>query len=392
LIGKCSNQAQIAKECAKWLQEKAEVRVARNPKAFGQNLMLATGRDDGAIGIQGSSHFTSTGFGYSESDRFFMNLCVQDAPSTKAMLDWFETVWSDPGAIEEAKDLLLEQLDALVADQSPEFVYFLTLYNLFRDFLEDIDEENIIKSKTGFKDTIIWTKLYKFQRDGVLGAIDKLEKYNGCIIADSVGLGKTFEALAVIKYYELRNDRVLVLCPKKLRDNWTVYTVNDTRNLLAADRFNYDVLNHTDLTRLQGRSGEINLETLNWGNYDLIVIDESHNFRNSSSSGEGLTRYSRLMDEIIRSGVKTKVLMLSATPVNNRMNDLKNQVAFITEGIDSAYPLHWPAELPRCKTRGRSPFKVSLSRAVADLQDSLRLFGADTEMPVRQSSSRRTSH
>lgn len=331
------NQMQIAKECSKWLAEKAEVRTARSPQSFGQNLMLAKGADANAVAIQGSSTFTSTGLGYSESNRFHMNMCAKDAPSTSAMLDWFEGIWHDPQATEDAKGLLLKQLERLSADQSPEFVYFLTLYNLFKDFLEDIDEENIIKSKTGFKDTIVWNKLYKFQRDGVLGAIDKLEKYNGCIIADSVGLGKTFEALAVIKYYELRNDRVLVLCPKKLRDNWTVYTVNDKRNLLAADRFNYDVLNHTDLTRLQGRSGEINLETLNWGNYDLVVIDESHNFRNSSSAKEGLTRYSRLMDEIIRSGVKTKVLMLSATPVNNRMNDLKNQVAFITEGIDSAY-------------------------------------------------------
>lgn len=331
------DQNRIAKECAKWLADKADIKVAKNPSAFGQNLMLAQDKDGGAIGIQGSSTFTSTGFGYSESNRFHMNMCAKDAPSTQAMLEWFETIWNDPAAVEDAKSLLLERLDRLVTDQTPEFIYFLTLYNIFKDFLEDIDEESIIKSKTGFKDTTVWNKLYKFQRDGVLGAIDKLEKYNGCIIADSVGLGKTFEALAIIKYYELRNDRVLVLCPKKLRDNWTVYTVNDKRNLLATDRFNYDVLNHTDLTRLQGRSGEINLETLNWGNYDLVVIDESHNFRNSSSAKEGLTRYSRLMDEIIRSGVKTKVLMLSATPVNNRMNDLKNQVAFITEGIDSAY-------------------------------------------------------
>jgi len=231
----------------------------------------------------------------------------------------------------------LEKLDFIATDQPANFVYFLTLYNIFKDFLNDIDEENIIRSKTGFKDTIVWNKLYKFQKDGVLGAIDKLEKHNGCIIADSVGLGKTFEALAIIKYYELRNDRVLVLCPKKLRDNWTVFTINDKRNLLASDRFNYDVLNHTDLSRIKGYSGEINLETLNWSNYDLIVIDESHNFRNNPNKAEGKTRYERLLDDIIRSGVRTKVLMLSATPVNNRMNDLKNQVAFITEGRDDAF-------------------------------------------------------
>lgn len=211
------------------------------------------------------------------------------------------------------------------------------MYNIFRDYLDELTEENIVKSKTGFKETIVWNKLYKFQKDGVLGAIDKLEKYNGCIIADSVGLGKTFSALAVIKYYELRNDRVLVLCPKKLRDNWLIYTQNDKRNILVEDRFNYDVLNHTDLSREGGMSGDIDLSTINWSNYDLVVIDESHNFRNNSARNNVETRYSTLMNEVIKKGVKTKVLMLSATPVNNRMKDIKNQIAFMTEGKDDAF-------------------------------------------------------
>ena len=253
------NQVQVAGECAQWLSTNAEVRSATNPAALSQNHLFHIEKVAGeAIAIQGSSNFTTTGLGYAESDRYHMNTLVSDITSTTAMLEWFEAIWNDSMAAQDAKELLLKQLDNLIKDQSPEFIYFLTLYNLFNDFLEEIDEESIIKTKTGFKETLVWNKLYKFQRDGVLGAIDKLEKYNGCIIADSVGLGKTFEGLAVIKYYELRNDRVLVLCPKKLRDNWTVYTINDKRNLFARDRFNYDVLNHTDLTRLQGRSGEIN--------------------------------------------------------------------------------------------------------------------------------------
>ena len=370
------NQAQIAKECARWINDKAEVRSASNPAALSQNLFHVQGANSSAVAIQGSSGFTSSGLGDVESDRYHMNMCATGVANTAALLEWFETFWSDPSAVKDAKQLLLRQLDNLTKDQSPEFIYFLTLYNIFKDFLEEIDEENIIKTKTGFKDTLVWSKLYKFQCDGVLGAIDKLEKYNGCIIADSVGLGKTFEALAVIKYYELRNDRVLVLCPKKLRDNWTVYTINDKRNLLAGDRFNYDVLNHTDLTRLQGRSGEINLETLNWGNYDLIVIDESHNFRNASSAKEGLTRYSRLMDEIVRSGVKTKVLMLSATPVNNRMNDLKNQVAFITEGMDNAYADFGIASIEETLRKAQARFNQWLKlpdagRTVEGLLDSM---------------------
>ena len=202
---------------------------------------------------------------------------------------------------------------------------------------DDLDEERIIKSATGIRNTVVWKKLYKFQRDGVVGAIDKLERFGGCIIADSVGLGKTFEALAIIKYHELRNDRVLVLVPKRLRDNWTLYKANDRRNFLAPDRFNYDVLNHTDLSRDGGSSGDIDLAHVNWGNYDLVVIDESHNFRNKKTPRVGSeTRYDRLMRKIIKEGVKTRVLMLSATPVNNRLADLRNQIAFVTEGDDTA--------------------------------------------------------
>ncbi len=326
--------ARVARECAEWLQEKADIRSISLPVP--QNLFHVENPDGSAIAVNGSSPFTSAGLGAVPSDGYEMNTCFTTPEETTSLLKWFDTIWSNPEATKDVKDFLVAQLEGIFADKSPELVYFLTLYNLFREYLGDLEEEKIIKTKTGIKDTLVWGKLYRFQRDGVLGAIDKIERYNGCIIADSVGLGKTFEALAIIKYYELRNDRVLVLCPKKLRENWTLYTVNDRRNLFAADRFNFDVLNHTDLSRLSGMSGEINLETLNWGNYDLVVIDESHNFRNNPPRKDGLTRYSRLMREIIKAGVRTKVLMLSATPVNSRMNDLKNQVAFITEGADDA--------------------------------------------------------
>lgn len=329
------DQTRIARECADWLAKNVVIKGLSKENPINQNLFHLTNANE-AFAIQGSSNFTAAGLGETKSDAYEMNMGTSDAEGTKQLLTWFEAIWNDQKAVSDIKSDVLKTLEFIASDKPASLVYFITLFNIFENFLEDIDEDNIIRSKTGFKDTIVWNKLYKFQRDGVLGAIDKLEKYNGCIIADSVGLGKTFEALAVIKYYELRNDRVLVLCPKKLRENWTVYTVNDKRNLLASDRFNYDVLNHTDLSRDRGKSGEINLETLNWGNYDLIVIDESHNFRNNESKSDGLTRYGRLMEQVIRSGVKTKVLMLSATPVNSRMNDLKNQVAFITEGKDNA--------------------------------------------------------
>jgi chaperonin cofactor prefoldin len=328
------NLAKVARECAEWLQQKVEVRAVSLPVL--QNLFHIENPDGSAIAIHGSSSFTSTGLGAVPSNGYEMNTCFTTPGETVSLLKWFDSIWSNSEATRDVKPDLMSQLETIFASKPPELVYFLTLYNVFQNYLGELEEDKIIKTKTGIKDTLVWGKLYRFQRDGVLGAIDKIEKHNGCIIADSVGLGKTFEALAIIKYYELRNDRVLVLCPKKLRDNWTLYSVNDRRNIFAEDRFNFDVLNHTDLTRLGGKSGEINLETLNWGNYDLVVIDESHNFRNNPPRKDGLTRYSRHMREIIKSGVRTKVLMLSATPVNSRMNDLKNQVAFITEGMDDA--------------------------------------------------------
>lgn len=369
-------QAKIARECAQWVQQKAQVRTTKQNGSVNQTLFHVDNGSAPGLAIQGSSQFTSSGFGYSESASFDINMGFSDDANVSALENWFDAIWNNSSAVEDAKQVLLSQLELLYKDQPPQFIYFLTLFNLFRDYLEDLNEEKIIRSKTGFKHTLVWNKLYKFQKDGVLGAIDKLERYGGCIIADSVGLGKTFEALAVIKYYELRNDRVLVLCPKKLRDNWTLYAVNDKRNILAADRFNYDVLNHTDLTRDEGQSGEINLASINWGNYDLIVIDESHNFRNNNPRTDGKTRYTRLMQEVIQSGVKTKVLMLSATPVNNRMNDLKNQVAFITEGVDNALADHGINSIEQTLKQAQARFNQWVNhspedRTVAGLMDSM---------------------
>jgi superfamily II DNA or RNA helicase len=248
----------------------------------------------------------------------------------------FERMWFDDATTRDVQADFLDAARALFKDRAPEDVYLRVLTSLFSDFVEESGEETAGRGRTGFYDSVVWSKLYRFQRDGVLGAIEKLERHNGCIIADSVGLGKTFEALAVIKYYELRNDRVLVLAPKRLRENWTIYRSNDVRNPLVKDRFSYDVLNHTDLSRDGGLSGDIDLAGVNWGNYDLVVIDESHNFRNNPQVKDRVTRYQRLMEQVFKSGVKTKVLMLSATPVNTRLADLKNQVLFATEGDDQA--------------------------------------------------------
>ena len=319
------------------IAKKVEVRAYDEEHALPQKMYIMEQNEGEDSYIFGSSDFTSSGLGVVSSNKSEMNTYMKDTASTQTMLNLFNKAWNDNEKVKDVKKALLESLEVVYRENTSEFIYFVTLYNIFKDYLSDLTEEEIVKSKTGFKDSVVWNKLYNFQKDGVLGAIDKLEKYNGCILADSVGLGKTFEALAIIKYYELRNNRVLVLCPKKLRENWLVYRGNRRDNILGEDRLNYDVLNHTDLSRYTGHSGDINLEEVYWENYDLIVIDESHNFRNNNNSKENKeTRYSRLLNQIIKKGVKTRVLMLSATPVNNRMNDLKNQIAFATEGNDKA--------------------------------------------------------
>jgi hypothetical protein len=296
--------------------------------------------------ILGSFSLSTDGLGITPSNPLSLIQASETPDESSLLSGWFDAQWAalrtDPGATRG----VVEALRSVASHRDPFLIYTLILHHLFWDRGEELDEERIVKSATGIRNTVVWGKLFKFQRDGVVGAIDKLNRFGGCIIADSVGLGKTFEALAIIKYHELRNDRVLVLCPKRLRDNWTLYKANDRRNFLASDRFNYDVLNHTDLSRDGGLSGDIDLSHVNWGNYDLVVIDESHNFRNKRTPRQGgETRYDRLMRTIIKEGVKTRVLMLSATPVNNRLADLRNQIAFATEGRDTSLMEHGIASI-----------------------------------------------
>lgn len=328
------NQSYIARELAKWIKSKVEIKSLVSSKIEGSVCHIEN--DGKEVSITGANSISCASLGYINSSPMYLNIYTDNDDVNYKLKNAFNDLWNNEELVKDVKKEILNKIQYLYKDNTPEFLYFITLYNIFKDFLEENDEKEVIKSKTGFKDTEIWNKLYNFQKDGVVGAINKIETYGGCIIADSVGLGKTFEALAIIKYYELRNCRVLVLAPKKLRDNWSIYRVNDKRNILAKDRFSYDLLNHTDLSRKGGKSGDIDLDYVNWGNYDLVVIDESHNFRNNIAVNDRETRYEKLMNNIIKSGVKTKVLMLSATPVNNKMDDLKNQIAFITEDNDAA--------------------------------------------------------
>jgi superfamily II DNA or RNA helicase len=324
-------QRAVARECADWIRQKAKFRSNRTRVPMQQFICI-----DGAerqVAYMPVNGFTAVDLGYQKGNAV-SNIVnrFSATPSTSTYLDLFNQIWSDPDKVEDVTDAICQHIEAVYHENSPERIYFLILYNLFKEFLEEIDEDVLPNDRTGYLDSVVWNKLFNYQRDAATGIINKLETYNGCILADSVGLGKTFTALAVIKYYELRNRAVLVLCPKKLADNWLNYNSNLKTNLFAKDRFNYDVLCHTDLSRTSGESFGIPLNRVNWGNYDLVVIDESHNFRNNDIYKDKETRYQKLMNQVIREGVKTKVLMLSATPVNNRFTDLRNQLALAYEG------------------------------------------------------------
>lgn len=324
------NQKAIAKECAEWIRQKVQFKSnITNEKMTGFiNL-----DDKNYMPIDG---FTTVDLGCEKGNNAYNFVQKVETPLSDYYLKLFDQLWNDKKRLQDVTEEVIENISAAYNENQPEFIYFITLYNLFNEFLEDISEDVLPNEATGFKNSKIWNMLYNFQREACLAIINKLEKYNGCILADSVGLGKTFTALSVIKYYENRNKTVLVLCPKKLSANWNTYKGNYLNNPIAEDRLRYDVLFHTDLGRTRGSSNGIELDCLNWSNYDLVVIDESHNFRNggqlSSEDNEKENRYLKLLNQVIRKGVKTKVLMLSATPVNNRFNDLKNQLALAYEG------------------------------------------------------------
>ena len=325
-------QKAIAKECADWIRRKVKFKSNTTGENMGGFVTVENKQQQ--VAYMPMNGFTTVDIGCERGNNSYNMVNRFEAPFSLSYIQLFETVWNDKDKLQDVTDTVIENITTAYNENSPEFIYFLTLYHVFSEFLDDISEDDLPNEATGFKESKIWSLLYDFQRDAVLAIINKLERYNGCILADSVGLGKTFTALAVMKYYENRNKSVLVLCPKKLAENWNTYKDNYVNNPIAADRLNYDVLFHTDLSRAHGFSNGLDLDRLNWGNYDLVVIDESHNFRNGAGTHANTheNRYVKLMDKIIRAGVKTKVLMLSATPVNNRFIDLKNQLAIAYEG------------------------------------------------------------
>lgn len=334
------SQKAIARECADWIRRKVKFKTNVSQSTISNFMLVDNGvnSDDSLVYIP-FNDFTTTELGCERGNSVFTTIVGTPAPSTQQFLSNFNDAWANRQIMKDVTDTVLENIENVYKENSPSFIYFVTLYNIFHEFLEDINEDVLPNEATGFKQSVIWNLLYNYQKDAALAIINKLEKYNGCILADSVGLGKTYTALSVIKYYENKNKNVLVLCPKKLNDNWMTYRSNYATNPLVADRLRYDVLFHTDLSRTHGESNGLDLQQINWSNYDLIVIDESHNFRNGGRVDDDIeetdrreNRYEKLLNNVIRSGVRTKVLMLSATPVNNRFNDLKNQLQLAYEG------------------------------------------------------------
>lgn len=336
------SQRKFAKDCAEWIKQKVDIRSVKQTR-FLHGKMYHISDGEKVHALIGSSNFTVSGLGLCQNENrnnVELNLVANDDRDRIDLLAWFNERWEDDNLTEDVREDVLKELKRLYSNQAPDFIYYLTLFHIFRDSIDSETgaEDNLYKVK--LPDTQIWKKLYEFQRHGAIAAINKIQSLNGCILADSVGLGKTFTALALIKYFELKNERVLVLCPKKLRRNWTIHKGNSEYNTLKDDWFRYDVLSHTDLSRERGEVGDINLATLNWGNYDLVVIDESHNFRNNNKASKPQTseeqprptRYEKLINEVISNGITTKILLLSATPVNNELSDLRNQISFIAGG------------------------------------------------------------
>ncbi|MDD3593352.1 MAG: helicase-related protein [Candidatus Gastranaerophilales bacterium] len=339
-------QKNIAKECAMWIKEKVKIKSIKQSGLLHGKMYHITTPQEQEDAILGSSNFTMKGLGLAQNSNIELNLEIDSKRDVVELKKWFYEIWNDSNLVTDVKSEVLKHLELLYKNNSPQIVYFKTLYHLFENFLNEESSLKDLENQKQFTETMIWKKLYQFQKDGVKTAINKINKYNGCIIADSVGLGKTFEALAVIKYFEqYGNQNVLVICPKKLRKNWTKYQVqnNDRTNPFLGDKFRYTVLSHTDLSRETGWVDSINLENFYWENYDLIVIDESHNFRNNTKGRKDeygevkKSRYERLLDDVITKGINTKVLLLSATPVNNTLDDLQNQLYFITAGKDGAF-------------------------------------------------------
>lgn len=338
-------QRAIAKECAEWIKNKAKFKSNTTNELIQGFINVANEED--TYCYMPMNGFTTSDIGCEKGNSSLCAITKFETPHSLSFLQMFDAYWQDKDKLQDVTEQIIDSITSVYKENSPEFIYFITLYNIFNEFLEDISEDNLPNEATGYQDSEVWKKLFDFQRDAAWAIINKLEKYNGCILADSVGLGKTFTALSVIKYYENRNKNVLVLCPKKLNDNWQTFKSNYLNNPLAKDRLRYDILYHTDLSRDKGYSNNLDLARINWGNYDLVVIDESHNFRNGGEVNDNKeNRYLKLMNKVIRSGVKTKVLMLSATPVNNRFNDLKNQLALAYEGDTSNIDKQLSTEKP----------------------------------------------
>ena len=336
-------QKAVAAECAAWIRAKAKFKSFDGEGRMTGSFNIEKPLSEDIVSYMPFEQFTTGKLGVERDSAAQGPTMRLDTAQSVGLLRSFDEAWEAP-ELQDVTDAVIDGITAMYQENAPELVYYLALYRIFHEFLEDVSGASLPDESSSFKETKIWSMLYDFQKDAVVSIVQKLNQYNGCILADSVGLGKTFTALAVMAYYLKRGKRkarVLVLCPKRLSENWTLYKGNYKNNPLLDDDLQYDVLYHTDLSRKKGVSETgIDLARLDWSNYDLVVIDESHNFRNgedTSSKEDGKrNRYQRLVEEILQQGERTRVLMLSATPVNNRFRDIRNQLALVYQGESEA--------------------------------------------------------
>jgi len=298
--------------------------------------------------ISGSSNLTEAGIGKKQTNNLELNIAETGNNSQyKELVEWFESLWNNPQAHKEktilAKDgtskkidfkqYLIEAIAKIFIEYSPRDIYFKILFELFGNQILEIENDPEFNRQIGrLENTAIFRSLYKFQEKGVLSLIRMLQKYDGAILADAVGLGKTWSALAVMKFFQMQGREVILLCPKKLENNWRRYK-EDQASKFEVDKLKFFMRFHTDMnnSRLESYNDRAD-KFFRDDKPKLIVIDESHNLRNHKAN-----RYKFLVEQILQKNQDVKVLLISATPINNSLNDVRNQFKLMVQGNVHGY-------------------------------------------------------
>jgi len=338
--------SRISQECVKFLRQENVIAKTLEPnfchaKSFLFNPMEDDDRNK--YFISGSSNLTEAGIGLKQTNNIELNIAeTGNNNQYKELVEWFETLWNKPqahlkktiinkdGSIKKVdfKEYLISEIEKIFIKYTPREIYYKILFELFgSQLLEDESDPDFNRQVGRLENSVIYNALYGFQKKGVLSLIRMLQKYNGAILADAVGLGKTWSALAVMKFFQQQGREILLLCPKKLEINWKRYRKHQDSKF-EKDQLDFFVRFHTDLNEARVEKYDDRADKYFTNDKPkLIVIDESHNLRNNKSN-----RYKFLMESILQPNEDIKVLMLSATPINNSLNDIRNQFNLMVQG------------------------------------------------------------